>query len=384
VRTVIVAARWTHPLTAAGLTLAVLFGAMAADAAATAWMSGARLQKRLQQPVDIMWSGNPLRRALGGLSAAQDVAVLLDRRIDPGQKVELSLNDVPLQVALERIAQCRKLGLSRLGGVFYFGPPEATARLRTAAALLHEAARKLPPETGRKFLLPKPLAWDDFATPGELLEQLAGEGGFEVLGAELVPHDLWAAADLPPLPMVDRLTLVLFQFDLTFQLSANGRQIKLVRLPKDVALIRSYPGGARPAIVARNFATLAPDAQIKVVGGKVYVKGLLEDHERITAPRRSPPESSTRPAVPVGRIRIERMSVKEKPIGLLLEQLAEQLNLELRIDRQGLQKAGVSLEQRVTVQVENVTVDELLQAVIQNSPLRFRRRGNVVEIGPLE
>lgn len=364
--------------------MTVLFGAMAADAAATAWMTGARLQKRLQQPVDIMWSGNPLRRALGGLSAAQDVAVLLDRRVDPGQKVELSLNDAPLQIALERIAQCRKLGLSRLGAVIYFGPPDAAARLRTVAALRHEAARKLPPQPGRKFLLPKPLAWDDFATPAELLEQLAAEGGFEILGAELVPHDLWAAADLPPLTLVDRLTLVLFQFDLTFQLSADGRQIKLVPLPKEVALVRSYPGAARPSIVARNFATLAPDAQIKVVGDKVYVKGLVEDHERITSPRRVVTESSAQPAVPVGRIRIERMSVKEKPIGLLLEQLAEKLNLQLRIDHQALQKAGVSLERRVTVQVENVTVDELLQAVIQNSPLRFRRSGNVVEIGPLE
>jgi len=171
---------------------------------------------------------------------------------------------------------------------------------------------------------------------------------------------------------------------LTFQLSADGRQIKLVPLPKEVALVRSYPGAARPSIVARNFATLAPDAQIKVVGDKVYVKGLVEDHERITSPRRVVTESSAQPAVPVGRIRIERMSVKEKPIGLLLEQLAEKLNLQLRIDHQAFQKAGVSLERRVTVQVENVTVDELLQAVIQNSPLRFRRSGNVVEIGPLE
>jgi len=379
-----VTARRPHSLAAAGLTLTVLFGAMAADAAAGAWMTGARLQKRLQQPVDIMWSGNPLRRALGGLSAAQDVAVLLDRRVDPGQKVDLSLNDAPLQIALERIAQCRNLGLSRLGAVFYFAPPEAAARLRTVAALRHEAARKLPPQAGRKFLLPKRLAWDDFATPGELLEQLAGEGGFEILAADLVPHDLWAAADLPPMPLVDRLTLVLAQFDLTFQLSRDGRQIKLVPLPKDVALVRSYPGGTRPSIVARKFATLAPDAQIKVVGDKVYVKGLVEDHERITAPRRRPTEASVQPTVPVERIRIERMSVKEKPIGPLLEQLAEKLNLELRIDHQALQKAGVSLEERVTVQVENVTVDELLQAVIQDLPLRFRRRNNVVEIGPLE
>jgi len=58
------------------------------------------------------------------------------------------------------------------------------------------------------------------------------------------------------------------------------------------------------------------------------------------------------------------------------------LKLDFRIDHEALDKAGVSLEQRVSVDAKNVTVDELLLEVIKDCPLKYVRRGNVVEIGP--
>ena len=78
------------------------------------------------------------------------------------------------------------------------------------------------------------------------------------------------------------------------------------------------------------------------------------------------------------------MSVQDVPVGVILEKLAARLKLDLRIDHGALQRAGISLKQRVSISVQNVTVDELLFEVIKPTPLRFRRRGNVVEIGPAE
>ena len=108
------------------------------------------------------------------------------------------------------------------------------------------------------------MAWDDLATPRELVTKLAAENGVELAGLELVPHDLWAAADLPPLLWTDRLTLLAIQFDLTFAISADGTAVRLTALPDRLAVVRSYAGGSDPAATARKFAVAAPGAEIKV------------------------------------------------------------------------------------------------------------------------
>lgn len=128
--------------------------------------------------------------------------------------------------------------------------------------------------------------------------------------------------------------------------------------------------------------------RIKVVGNKVYVKGLLEEHQRLSAPpdslQRPPKSGDQQRAKAIERIRIDKMSVQDVPVGIILEKLAEQLKLDLKIDREALERAGISLKQRVSISVKDATVDELLLEVIKHTPLRFRRRGSVVEIGPAE
>lgn len=358
------------------------FGEDATEAAD--WLTGVGLAKQLAQPVDnVVWSGQTLRQALDTLSRAQRVAILLDRRVDPGQKLELQLSNVQLLTALQQIALEKKLGVSVLGSVVYFGPPEVASRLRTVAALRLEEIRALEPFVARKFLIESDrMKWDDFATPRELLERLGNEAGIEIAGLERVPHDLWAAADLPPLSLADRLTLLAIQFDLTFEASPVGDSITLVPVPDDVALVRSYPGGADPRALAEKILQMVPDAQVKVVGNQVFVRGSAEDHSRITSPSTSSGNAGQQPARNIENVRITKLTIQDVPVGQLLQTLAEKLGLDLRIDHKALEEAGVSLEQRVSVSVENATIDQLLFEVIKTCPLRYRRVNNVVEIGP--
>lgn len=376
-------ARRNCRLVAIALAASTLLGVRTTDAlGATDWFTGTRLEKRLAQPLGISWSGNPLREALDGLSRAQQVAVLIDRRVDPGQKLDLQFDDLPLREVLEGIARDRKLGVSLMGPVAYFGPRRASLRLRTIAALRTEEIRRLGTAVQRKYLLPKPIAWDDFATPRDLLEQLARQNRLGVRGADRVPHDLWAAADLPPLSLVDRLTLILIQFDLTFEVGPDGKTVSLVPLPEEIALARDYPGGPAPKATAERYALLAPEAQVEVIGERVHVKGLLEAHERIASAGRSP-----RPPTPgsaQGSLGDKRFTLRvtEKPVGTVLEALAQELKLDLRIDRKALDEAGIPLDAHVSLSVRDVTIDELLRGVTGPAGLRFRRRGDVVEILP--
>ncbi len=70
--------------------------------------------------------------------------------------------------------------------------------------------------------------------------------------------------------------------------------------------------------------------------------------------------------------------------GALLRQLADRLKLDLRIDVDGLRRAGISLDQRILLRVENATIDVLLLEVVGPLRLDVRRDGNVVEIGPAD
>ena len=251
------------------------------------------------------------------------------------------------------------------------------------SALREEDARRLPESAARRFSQLKPFKWDDLATPREVLKQLAKQNGIELANLELVPHDLWAAADLPPLSLADRLTLVAIQFDLTFSISADGTVVSLAPLPERVAVVRNYPGGADPAATARSFARLAPAAEIKVARGRVFVRGLVEDQERIARPHHA--DSPSKPPAHEGLSNKRfTLTVTKKPVGTLLGQLAKQLNLELEIDQPALDRAGISLDRLVSFSVKEATADELFRAAARPAGLAVHRHGSTVEVAPAE
>ncbi len=175
-----------------------------------------------------------------------------------------------------------------------------------------------------------------------LLAELA-QGGLEITGLDIVPHDLWAAADLPAMPLTDRLALIAVQFDLALKVADRGRRLELVPLSQVI----------HRNAVARPRSTPKPAAATEV-----------------------------EPPATLEQTRIDRLSVIEKPLGPVLKQLADRLGFELKMDRQAIAAAGISLDQRVSVHVENATVDELLRQLLKSTRLTFHRRGQIVEIVP--
>jgi hypothetical protein len=273
------------------------------------------------------------------------VAVLIDRRVDPGQRLDLTLRNVPLESAFQAIADRCGLGTSRLGDVVYLGPPSVAVRLRPIASELQKAVKQLPAAQQRKLVQARSLGWEELSTPRDLLAQLGLQSGIEIVGLERVPHDLWAAADLPPLSLMDRLTLIAVQYGLGVTVAGGGARLELAPLPDDAG----SKDERREPTARRIPAARAPG------GG---VSGSVE------------------------QIRIQRMSVEAEPVGMVLRQLSDRLGLELRIDEKALSAAGISLDQRVSVTVENASVDELLRRLLKSTGISFRRRRNVVEIMP--
>jgi hypothetical protein len=218
------------------------------------------------------------------------------------------------------------------------------------------------------------------STPKELLGRLGAENGISIAGLEEIPHDLWAKADLPPMSFVDRLTLVAAQFDRTFALEPSGKSVRLVPLPRHVTLHRSYaPGSAAPDILASQLTKVAPRAKVETAGGKVSVDARAEDHDLIEALILK--RNAKQPAGPAGK-KVHTLNVKDVPVRRLLAELGRQMDWDVRLDEPAIQEAGISLDMLVSVNVKEVTSDELLRAACEPAGLEFRRRDKVVEIQP--
>jgi hypothetical protein len=288
----------------------------------------------------VFWAGTPLRSAVENLSQAQGVAVFLDRRVDPNQKLALHLKETPLETVFQKAADRLGLGMAQVGSVIYLGPPQAAHSLRPVIQTLERSVRMLPRDRQRTLFQAKPLVWQDFASPRELLQTLA-EGNFELDGLDKIPHDLWVAANLPPLTLVERLSLIAIQWDQTFDVSPNGKRWKLTAIPASVPEVPE----------TRNRST----------------------------PRRLPPTAHGK----AGELRIKRLAIQSEPLAPVLKQLCDRLGLELQMDAAALKAAGVSLDQRVSLTVENVTIDELFTQLLKEKGLTFERSQKMLIIRPV-
>jgi hypothetical protein len=333
-----------------------------------------RLRQK-QQPVKLSWAGVGLRRGLSDLARVLQVSILLDRRIDPEQPIHVVADRLPLDELLVQIAGQVEARVTWLGPLAYIGPREATARLRTLAALRASEARELPKNQRTPLQREQSWHWEALAEPRLLAIGLGAEAGIQIEAADLIPHDLWPAADLPPLSWTDRLSLVANEFDLTYEIG-DGPRVRLTPIVEPVRIERSYPGGKQPAELAARWRQLAPDAQIEVKGGKLVVRGRVEDHEFLTRRAVKPPA-----AVPAG-VEVYTMTVPDQPLRAVLETLQRRLSIEIVLDEEALKRANIDLDQRISFSVEKATLDELLAAAFKDARLTFQRTGKVFKIVP--
>lgn len=351
----------------------------AEETAPTMWKTGQELERQLETAVGITWAGNPLRHAVGNLARSQQVAIFLDRRVDPDQEVQFSVNDVALRQVLQRLAAELKLGICRVGPVSYLGPKSAADALGTLAAIKDEQSRSLPVDVRGRLARTKPLRWAELSTPRELLGQVTQEAGFRLAGLEQVPHDLWPAVDLPSLTLTQRLSLLLSGFDLTFEVSEDGRTIQLTPLPTNRVFERSYTVTSQHASELEQLARRFPQASLTREPGKVLVAGTLEVHEAVRellTPKRPVPPPRTKPTGKADST--WTLKVENKPIGAVAKTIATRLQCQLEYDPQLRSK----LEQLVSLDLKNVTLEELLHAALSRAGLTYQLEEKVLRIIP--
>jgi len=287
------------------------------------------------QRITAVWQGQELGTALERLADTKQSPLWLDRRVDPQQTVDIRFTDVSFSQALAELTEQRDLGFSRLDEVIYVGPSKTARGLASLASQARASLALMPEATQQLWLRAEASSWPRLTQPRELLTSLLGEVGAELVNSEVVPHDLWPARELPPLALVDRVVLVLAGFDLTCDLSPNGRSCRVVPI--------KYP--------------------LPVVEGPLHAEA------------RAPVPSAT-----TGTRRMFSLQLENQPVGRVIEQLAEQLDLQVAWNDDSLQANKRSHETLVSCQVTDVDLEALLKSILAPAGLGFTKAGQRVEI----
>lgn len=345
--------------------------AKALPAAEIAWKVGDEFHQELLGSDALTWTARPIRDGIRSLSASQRVACWLDRRIDPSQELTISIEG-PLNEIFQQLAGQLKGSVGYVGPVAYIGPPNVAAKLWTVAELRAGEVERLPADLRAKWGERQPVQWELLSTPRELLAKAVERTGCTIEDLDGLPHDLWPAADLPPLSVAERLTLILAGFDRTFSIDAERRTIRLVPLPENPQLEKQYVVNGEPARVASELARNFPDTKIQRSGNKLQVTGIAENQDAIR--RLLQGEKIRRPKGPP-EVRYQ-LEVKNQPLGAVLRKIEMQAKLQMSTD----EFANVKLRELVTFKVENATLEQLLQAALQGTGLTFQLNGNQLRI----
>ena len=293
-----------------------------------------QFERQMQQRVSVTWQRQELGQALERLSVTQQISVWLDRRVDPQQLVDLQFSDMPLYQGIEKLATQHQLGVSQLGPVIYVGPRQSAQELDALSQQARRMLAHVPTSQRRRWLEAEACGWPRLGEPRRILVEWFTSAKISLHGDESIPHDLWRARHWPPLSLVDRVVLVLVGFDLTCQISRDGKSCEVVPI-------------RRPLVMDGRKLSLVP----------------------VPTPRRN---RSGQQAF--------TLKLQNQPVGRVLDQIAKQLNLEVVWDKELLAARPMVREFLVSCDLQNVDSDKLLESILQPADLRCWSEGNRLKI----
>jgi hypothetical protein len=336
----------------------------------------------LERTATVQWQRVPLQNALSRLKPVFLEPVFVDRRVDPAQRVSLEIEGATFSEVLQKLSAASSLGYSEFQSIHYLGPTAAAEQLRTVAAVRRAEAGRLPARSRAALELKQAVTWPRLTEPRQLITSLVERRGWRIDHAERIPHDLWAAGELPSIAFSDQLTLLLIGFDLTFEIKAAGQTLEIVPL-KELTIRREYELPTRSSNAIEPLRQVLGEAKSHRLQEKtLIVDARVEQHERLAELLRG-----RSPAAPVGdrtrqTKRVFTLRVEEQPVGAVLNELASRLGWSLEIDSEAIRAAGLSLDRRVSFSVENGDEDELLEAALSPAGLDYGREGKRLRIVP--
>lgn len=331
------------------------------------------------QSVEVHWENVPLGDAIQRLSQVFRVPIFVDRRVDFDQRVRLKIENATLDEVLEHLSADRPLSHGQIGSVTYLGPQYAAQQLQDAFVAAREGIRDLPPDERKRLDEPQVVSWPRLSQPRTLVAEAVAARGWRVRDENLVPHDLWNSFASAELTLSEQLSLLLIGFDLTYQIDANEKVIRIV--PRGATgATASHGGGSQQGVPEATAGQRS-----SVTRGS---SSATAESDGLQMMNRSRPGTSSKDGRREDRVsnlqpgtkQVYTLRVEELPVGLVLRGLADRLDWELDIDETAIRAAGSSLDTRVSFSVTNADTDSLLNALLAPAGLAFEIDGRRVSV----
>ncbi len=353
------------------------------------WLTGSELHSRLRGNIKATWSESPLPRVLGQISASQQVAFFLDRRVDKGLLVDYSQTSGSVFQAIDQILSRSGLAGIWVGDVYYIAAPQHVAALAVERERFNEEASRLRGEAGRWWSDTQPWSWPELSQPAQLIAQHFPE---QVAAADTapLPHDLWPAFEGPELARGDMLLLLLNGFGLAPEpakgkrgawslrpaLSATGDEAVnyRIQLPDDI--------GQKPSELLEELRENLPDAKLDARGRELSVTVRPADLVTLVRLLDLKRFALREDTALKGESKISGNSKKvvslkrQGPIIDILKACAKNLEVSLEFD-ESLKR---ELEKRIEIEVSRVTYEELFAEALKGTSLTWKLDGSRLQI----
>jgi hypothetical protein len=285
----------------------------------------------------VRWTDVPLGESLSRFAAAQNIGILLDRRIDPAQTVNFQAEGQPLKEILNRFADMQKSGCCFTGSTVYVCPKETANLLPAVFAENRKTIQTLPVRQRAVFRRNVSLTVPFLGEPKKILQELADKNKLRWKNLDILPFDVWDEKHFINVPFDELLTVLLAGFAMTFQIEPDGQTLMLV-----------------------------PFADRKL--------------EPIINGEEPPAPSAARSGkIPLSQRRFT-LKIEDKPLNALLTMLSQHLGLTLELDKDSLAAKGIAADARVSFDVKNATVQELFRAALKPLKLEFRISGETLTV----
>ena len=361
--------------------------------------AGKKFDDALEQKIGRAWGGgesDSIREALKQLTESNHVSIVLDRRIDPTQPVNLSVPVTPLRDVIAALARTVDAGNVVVGNVVYVGPAESARKLRTLIELRNEDLSKLASGAAKRTEMSpwknpsvslaqrRTFSWKDFDQPRDILKQVAEKLKIEIDGLDKMPHDLWAGSSLTQVTATEAMSLLLIQFGATFEFVPDRAAIRIVPIPDRVAIERSYPLANTQeikGIVGERFA----DAEVIVGRANLIVQATVEQHAEIVAFLKpggqkvvNPP--ANKPDKPLAK-RLFTLKLENAALGDVIKTFIAN-GVQIKYDPMQFADAEISLEKKISIDVKQKSAEKLFRDLFEPLGIEVTIDGEVVQLRP--
>jgi hypothetical protein len=328
------------------------------------WKTGGAFREALNQKVKFSSNGI-LKDDLGGLSRNSRVAIFLDPEIDPSQKIPFPTNLQPLGKTIDEVAVKIDALAINVGSFVYIGPREKVLRLLVLRN--HQAYRfsNLSAAIQKMVGEVSGFGWNFLSAPRDTLAVLFSNLGLKIQNIDLIPHDLWSANQLPRLAKWEQATFLLSTLGLTFVIDEDSMVVQILELGDSQLLTLRYRKSDQRKIEQIISNRKLGQSRTVVRGNDLFVRGPIAELKSIS--QDLIPERKWKTAVKSGSRDVFNLNTTASR-GQILATIAKNRGVDLKFS----QELEQILKQRITIDVKKATVNELVEAALNTTGLRFR------------